>query len=82
MSSRGGAVPKRAPVAWVFLGRQRHDGYTIRRRRGDAVAYVLSGQQVGSHGMAEVLDTISVSPSGWTDLAEVRLVGQQWLRRR
>jgi hypothetical protein len=80
--SRGGAVPQTAPVAWVFLDRHRHGGYTIRWRRGDAVAYVLSGQQVGSHGMAEVLDTISVSPSGWTDLAEVRQAGQQWLRRR
>ena len=46
------------------------------------MAHVLSGQQVGNHGMAEVLDTISVSPSGWTDLAEVRLTGQRWLRRR
>jgi hypothetical protein len=82
VSSRGGSVPQTAPVGWVFLDRHRHDGYTIRWRRGDAVAYVLSGQQVGSHGMADVLATISVSPSGWTDLAEVRLTGQQWLRRR
>ncbi len=79
--NRGGAAPKAAPVGWVFLDRHRHDGYTIRWRRGDAVAYVLSGQQVGNHGMAEVLDTISVSPSGWTDLAEVRLLGQRWVRQ-
>ncbi len=32
--------------------------------------------------MAGVLDTIPVSPSGWTDLAEVRLVGQRWLHRQ
>jgi hypothetical protein len=82
VSSRGGAAPKTAPVRWVFLNRHHHHGYTIRWRRGDAVAYVLSGQQVGSHGMADLLETIPVSPSGWTDLAEIRLAGQQWLRRR
>jgi hypothetical protein len=55
---------------------------TIRWRRGDVVAHILSGQHVGNHGMAEVLDTISVSPSGWTDLAEIRLLGQRWLRQQ
>jgi DNA invertase Pin-like site-specific DNA recombinase len=34
MSSRGGAAPTTAPVGWVFLDRHRHDGYTIRWRRG------------------------------------------------
>lgn len=82
VSSRGAATRTTAVVGWVFLDRHRHDGYTIRWRRGDAVAYVLRGQQVGSHGMTEVVATVSVSPSGWTDLAEVRLTGQQWLRRR
>ncbi|HEU0090374.1 MAG TPA: hypothetical protein VFQ77_22405 [Pseudonocardiaceae bacterium] len=53
--SRGGAVPKVAPVGWVFL-----DGYTVRWRRGDPVAHVLAGQQVGSHGSAGVLSTIPV----------------------
>lgn len=72
--SRGGAAPRVAPVGWVQLeGR-----YTIRWRRGDPVAYVLGAQQVGDHGMAGVVDTIPVSPSGWTDLAEVRHVGQRW----
>ncbi len=76
--SRGGAAPKVAPVGWVYLeGR-----YTIRWRRGDPVAYVLGAQQMGDHGMAGVLDTIPVSPSGWTDLAEVQLVGQRWLPRQ
>ncbi|MGH3974995.1 MAG: hypothetical protein ACRDS9_16945 [Pseudonocardiaceae bacterium] len=55
---------------------------TIAWRRGDSIAYVLSGRQVGDHGMVEVLDTIPVSPSGWTDLAEVRLTGQRWLRQQ
>jgi len=79
--SRGGAARTTAPVGWVFLDRHRHDGYTVRWRRGDVVAHILGGQQVGNHGMAEVLDTISVSPSGWTDLAEIRLLGQRWLRQ-
>lgn len=64
MSSRGGATPTTAPVGWVFLDRHRHDGYTIRWRRGDAVAYVLAGKQVGEHGMSEVLGTIPVAPTG------------------
>lgn len=79
--SRGGAARTTAAVGWVFLDRHRHDGYTIRWRRGDVVADILSSQQVGNHGIAEVLDTISVSPSGWTDLAEIRLLGQRWLRQ-
>ncbi len=79
---RGGAAPTTAVVGWVFLDRRRHDGYTIRWRRGDTVAHVLSGQQVGNHGMAEVLDTIPVPPSGWTDFAEIRLLGQRWLRQQ
>jgi hypothetical protein len=76
--SRGGAAPKAAPVGWVQLeGR-----YTIRWRRGDPVAYVLGAGQLGDHGMAGVLDTIPVSPLGWTDLAQVRLLGQRWLHRQ
>lgn len=80
--TRGGAVPTTAPVGWVFLDRHRHDGYTIRWRRGEADAYVLSGRQVGNRGMVEVLDIVPVSPSGWTDLAEVRLLGQRWVRQQ
>lgn len=49
---------------------------------GDRVAYVLSGQRVGDHGMANVLGTIPVVPTGWTDLAEIRGVGQRWVRER
>lgn len=78
--TRGGVVPKAAPVGWVFLDRHRHDGYTIRWRRGDRVAYVLSGQRVGDHGMADVLGTISVSPTGWTDVSEIRALGRRWVR--
>lgn len=73
----GGATPKTAPVGWVFLDRHRHDGYTIRWQRGDSVAYVLAGKQLFSHQTADALDTIPVSPSGWTDLAEIKLAGQR-----
>ena len=79
--SRGGTVLKTAPVGWVFLDRHRHDGYTIRWQRGDVVAYVLAGNQMYSHQTSDVLHTITVSPSGWTDLAEIRRLGQAWLRQ-
>ncbi|MGQ0776529.1 MAG: hypothetical protein ACT4NY_19240 [Pseudonocardiales bacterium] len=67
---------KAAPVGWVQLP----GGYTIRWRRGDPVAHVLPGRRADDHGMAGVVGTIAVSPSGWTDLAEIRQVGQRWLR--
>jgi hypothetical protein len=45
------------------------------------VAYVLHGHRIGDDTTtAEVLDTIPVAPTGWTDLAEIRLLGQRWLR--
>ncbi len=81
MVKRGGRVPKRHPVGWTFLDHHRHDGYTIRWRRGDTVAYVLPDHQLGNHSMAEVLDTIPVPQKGWTDLAEIRALGTRWLRR-
>jgi hypothetical protein len=82
VSSRGGATPKALPVGWVFFGRHRNEGFTIRWRRGDPLAYVLNGQRVGDHGMTEVLGTIPVLPAGWTDLAEIRALGQRWIRGR
>ncbi len=82
MSSRGGFTPSTAPTGWVFLDRYRADGFTIRWKRGDAVAYVLEGQRVGDHGMTDVVDTIPVLPAGWTDLGEIRALGQRWVRTR
>jgi hypothetical protein len=32
--------------------------------------------------MHDVLDTIPVLPTGWTDLAEIRQLGQKWMRGR
>ena len=81
MGSKGGTTPTAGVVGWVFLDRQRHDGYTIRWRRGDPVAYVLAGRHIGNHGMSEVVDTIPVLPGGWTDTADIRQLGHKWLRR-
>lgn len=76
-------TPKTALVAWVFLNHLRREGITIRWRRGEPMAYVLHGHRIGDHTTtAEVLDTIPVAPTGWTDLAEIRLLGQRWLRQR
>lgn len=80
MGSKGGYTPSTAPTGWVFIDRHRQEGFTIRWKRGDSVAYVLSGQRVGDHGMADVLGTIPVLPAGWTDLAEVRALGRRWVR--
>ncbi len=72
MSNKGGFKPSTAPTGWVFLDRHPADGFTIQWQRGDQMAYVLSGQRLGDHGMIEVLGTIPVLPVGWTDLAELR----------
>lgn len=82
MSDKGGFTPSTAPTAWVFFDRHRADGFTIRWQRGDRVAYVLSGHRLGDYGMAEMLGTIPVLPAGWTDLAELRTLGQRWTRAR
>lgn len=72
MSRHGGFTSSTAPTAWIFLDRHRQEGFTIRWRRGDAVAYVLNGKRFFDHGTSELLGTIPVVPTGWTDLAEVR----------
>ena len=68
-------------TSWVYLDRGRAPGFTIRWKRGDPVAYVLSGRR-DDHGMHDVLDTIPVLPTGWTDLAEIRQLSQKWMRGR
>ncbi|MGH3924053.1 MAG: hypothetical protein ACRDTT_14490 [Pseudonocardiaceae bacterium] len=75
--NRGRAAPRVAPVGWVRL----EGGYTIRWRRGERVAHVLGAEHPDEHGMAGVVDTIPVSPTGWADLAEVRHAGQRWRRQ-
>ncbi|MGH4015489.1 MAG: hypothetical protein ACRDSL_16510 [Pseudonocardiaceae bacterium] len=79
---RGGATPKTAPTGWVFFRRDRSDGFTIRWQRGDREAYVLKGKQIGSWTTEGLLGKIPVSPAGWVDLAEVRLIGEKWMRAK
>lgn len=78
---RGGAAPKTAPVGWVFVARHRGEGITVRWRRGDRLAYVLEGKRVGDHSTSTgVLDTVPVVSAGWADLAEIRMLGERWMR--
>ena len=80
--SQGGATAKTLPTGWVFFDRHRSDGFTIRWQRGDREAFVLEGNKVGSWTMEGVLGTIPVSVKGWVDLAEIRITGKNWVRRR
>lgn len=80
--SRSGTPPTAALVGWMFLDRHRREGFTIRWRRGERKASVLNGQRTGDHTTADVLATIPVVPTGWTDLAEIRLRGLRWLRQQ
>jgi hypothetical protein len=82
MGRKGGYTSSTAPTAWLFLDRHRAEGFTIRWTRGDRLAYVLNGNRVGDHGMTEVLSAIPVSPEGWTDSADLRALGQRWIRTR
>ena len=76
-----GASTHAAPVGWVHLrgGVHAPEGYTIRWRRGEAVAYVLAGKQLSSHAVTDVVATVGVPPHGWVDWAHIRAHGQRWL---
>jgi hypothetical protein len=79
--SRGGAMPMTSPTAWVYL---RSADCTIRWQRGDKVAYIFEGKQTEAHpdeGVG-VLATIPVSSTGWTDLADVKLAGENWVKEK
>lgn len=83
MSRGGGAAPKTQPTGWVFCTRAGADGITVRWQRGETMAYILDGQRIGDYTtVAGILDTIPVAAKGWTDLAEVRLLGKRWLRQQ
>lgn len=64
---------------WIHLPGE----YTVRWRRGDAVAYVFADRHTGdsqdTHG---TIDTIPVSKTGWSDIADVRLIADRWLRTK
>jgi hypothetical protein len=79
--SRGGAMPMKGPTGWVYL---RSANCTIRWQRGDKVAYIFEGKQTEANpdeGIA-VLATIPVSSTGWTDLADVKLAGENWVKAK
>lgn len=67
------------PVIWIHLP----GGYTVRWRRGDAVAHVFADRQAGdsddTHG---TIDAIPVPKTGWTDITDVRLIATRWLRAK
>lgn len=66
---------------WVFLDRHHDGGVTIRWRRRDREAYVLAGNKVGSRTTEGLLGTIPVPTTGWTDLAQIRLIAENWYTR-
>lgn len=70
-------------VGWAVLrsNELRERAVTIRWQRGHRKAYVLTGERIGDHGTARLLDEVPVDRNGWTDLAEVRLAGQNWLHQ-
>ncbi len=82
--SRGRAMPMATPTAWVYLPL---GDCTIRWQRGDNVAYIFEGKQLETYPdeplrVDILVDTIPVSPKGWTDLAHVRLVGESWVKAK
>ncbi|MGH3928981.1 MAG: hypothetical protein ACRDTF_03275 [Pseudonocardiaceae bacterium] len=70
-----------APIAWLHLRGDPNnpEGYTIRWRRGETVAYVLVGKQLDSHAITGVLTTVDVPLHGWIDFNHVRAHGRRWL---
>jgi hypothetical protein len=80
--SHGGAMPMNSPTGWVYL---RSANCTIRWQRGDKVAYIFEGKQTEANsdeGSLAVLATIPVSSTGWTDLADVKLAGENWVKAK
>lgn len=75
---RGAAIPMTRPTGWVYL----KSDCTISWQRGDREAYVLKGNKVGSWTTEGLLGKVPVSPAGWVDLAEVRLIGEKWVRSK
>ncbi len=65
---------RHAAVGWVHQA-----NYTLRWRRGDAVAYVFRGARECPDSGEGAIDTISVNPAGWTDLAQIRRLLECWL---
>jgi hypothetical protein len=77
--SRGGVMPMTSPTGWVYLCSA---NCTIRWQRGDKIAYIFEGKQMDANSDETVLATIPVSSTGWTDLADVRLAGENWVKAK
>ncbi len=81
--SHGGAMPMVNPTACTYLPA---GDCTIRWKRGERVAYIFPGKQLETYPddklRVETLATIPVSPTGWTDLADVKLAGENWVKAR
>lgn len=77
---RGGVTPKTLPTGWVFFDRPA--AMALPFAGSDREAYVLRGNKVGSWTMEGLLGTIPVSSKGWSDLAEIRSTGVQWVHSK
>ncbi|MGH4016806.1 MAG: hypothetical protein ACRDSL_23310 [Pseudonocardiaceae bacterium] len=58
------------PTGWVYL----KSDCTVRWQRGDREAFVLKGNKIGSWTREGLLGKIPV--------AEVRLIGEKWVRAK
>lgn len=74
-------MPKTSPTGWVYL---RSGDCTIRWQRGDKMAYIFEGKQLETFPdespKVKVIDTIPVYVNGWTDVQDIRLAGERWLK--
>lgn len=80
--ARGIGSPCLGPIGWCFIDRHRHDGFTIRWARGEPFAYVLAGRRMSDFSTEgpQVLGRIPVILEGWTDQAQIRALGERWVR--
>lgn len=76
--SREGTESKTVPTGWAYLKAD----CTIRWQRGDREAYVLRGNQVGKWTTDGVIGKISVPHTGWADLEEIKLAGNNWVKAK
>lgn len=81
--NRGGITSAYRPTVWVYLP---SGACTIRWQRGDNIAYFFEGKQLETYPdetlRVEVLATVPVSSKGWADIADVRRVGENWVKAK
>ncbi|MCA1676886.1 MAG: hypothetical protein LC799_33500, partial [Actinobacteria bacterium] len=73
----GSGSSSRPPIGWLYLP----EGYTVCWQRGDKVAYVFKGKQMDAYPHRAALGIVPVSPTGWTDVADIRAAGERWLKQ-